>query len=166
MIGIDAVDVERLRSVLQRSRGTEQRLFTPAERTYCRGMPDPVTHLAGTLAVKEAVIKAAGLGPLSVWGRRIEVCRDPSGAPRVEIAGRDEGRFEVSISHDGPIAVAIAFATPSSDPRPTRSRFRARATTPRPNPQLVRYLSPTTDDVWGTAALSDASVSFAGTDFP
>lgn len=141
MIGIDAVDVERLRAVMERSRGTERRLFTPAESTYCRARPDPVVHFAGTLAVKEAVIKAARLGPLSAWARRIEVQRDPTGAPRVHVAGEDRAHFEISISHDGPVAVAVAMAV-GSVLRPAPAE---RATAPagtRPNLQLMRYLSP------------------------
>ena len=116
MIGIDAVDVERLREVMIRDPRTEDRLFTAAERSYCRTKADPVIHFAGTLAVKEAVIKAARLGPLLAWGRRIQVHRDDSGVPRVRIEGRTEHRFDISISHDGPVAVAVAVNHGSGAP--------------------------------------------------
>lgn len=99
-----------------------------------------MVHFAGTLAVKEAVIKAARLGPFSAWARRIEVQRDPSGAPRVQVAGEDRGRFEISISHDGLVAVAVAMAAG----RLLRSAPGGRETAPagmRPNLQLRRYLS-------------------------
>ncbi|HEX2235707.1 MAG TPA: 4'-phosphopantetheinyl transferase superfamily protein, partial [Actinomycetota bacterium] len=62
MIGVDVVDIERLRAVLERRPRMEERLFTPAERAYCSGRVNPVEHLAGTLAAKEAVIKALRLG--------------------------------------------------------------------------------------------------------
>lgn len=140
MIGIDAVDVERFRTVMARSKGTEHRLFTAAERGYCWSRADPVLHFAGTLAVKEAVIKAVRLGSLVAWSRRIEVQRDPSGAPRVQVRGMPEAQLDVSITHDGPVAVAVAVAR-----RPkTRSRERDRepAAGPglKPNDQLARYI--------------------------
>ena len=113
MIGIDAVDIERLRAVLHRSPGLEERLFTSAEVRYCRSRPDPVVHLAGTLAVKEAVIKAACLGPLVAWSRRIEVQRGASGAPRATIRGLVHDPIDISISHDGGIAVAVAVSPQS-----------------------------------------------------
>jgi holo-[acyl-carrier protein] synthase len=108
MIGIDIVDVERLRTALSRSPGLEARLFTDRERTYCRGRGDPAVHLAGTLAAKEAVIKSAGLGSLVGWARRIEIERDSRGAPHALVAERDL-EVLVSISHDGGWAAAVAL---------------------------------------------------------
>lgn len=111
MIGVDIVDVARFSAALERSPRLEQRLFTKRERAYCGSKRKPVVHLAGTLAAKEAVIKALRLGPLVAWGPRIEVLRDQSGAPSVRISERARAeRIEVSISHDGGVAVAIAQA--------------------------------------------------------
>lgn len=62
MIGVDTVDIDRFRLSMSRSPGLEGRLFSAAERSYCRERPDPIRHLAGTLAAKEAVIKAGRLG--------------------------------------------------------------------------------------------------------
>jgi holo-[acyl-carrier protein] synthase len=109
VIGVDVVDIERLRAVLERRPRMEERLFTPAERAYCSGRVNPVEHLAGTLAAKEAVIKALRLGSLAAWGARIEVVRAASGEPRALVGGRT---VAVSISHDGPVAVAVALAPP------------------------------------------------------
>lgn len=134
MIGIDAVHIERLRGLLDRVPAAEARLFTEGERTYCATHADPVLHLAGTLATKEAVIKAAVLGPLVSWCRRIEVVRHDSGAPTVNIDGRPREHLNVSISHDGGIAVAVAMM----ERRPTVLR---RPTDLKPNPHLVRYLT-------------------------
>lgn len=168
MIGIDAVDVERLRDVMARTHGAEERLFTPRERTYCQSRVDPVVHYAGTLAVKEAVIKAASLGPLVAWGRRIEVRRNESGAPQVELLGVPHVRIDVSISHDGPVAVAVAVARnsgplPSDDERADRRATAA----PRPNDQLLRYLGMSQPHSNGSRGhLQNASRSVQGTDFP
>lgn len=135
MIGIDAVHIDRLRDLLARMPAAEQRLFTEVERKYCAAHSDPVLHLAGTLATKEAVIKAAGLGPLVSWCRRIEVQRQTSGAPKVTIDGHPHGGIGVSISHDGGVAVAVAIL----DRREERP---ARPMDLKPNPNLVRYLTP------------------------
>jgi holo-[acyl-carrier protein] synthase len=109
VIGVDVVDVERLRSALQRSPGLEERLFNSAERAYCFSHPDPVVHFAGTLAAKEAVIKALRLGSLAAWARRVEITRDEGGVPSAAVASEAHS-IAVSISHDGPVAVAVALA--------------------------------------------------------
>jgi holo-[acyl-carrier protein] synthase len=114
MLGIDVVSIGRLRAVLERSPGLENRLFSAGERSYCGSKPEPVRHLAGTIAAKEAVIKAARLGRLVAWARRIEISRDASGAPTVAIDGRD-APIVVSISHDGDSAVAAAMMLPPGE---------------------------------------------------
>lgn len=108
MIGIDVVDVERFRATLERSPGLPDRLFTPDERAYCDAGSDPVMHMAGTLAAKEAVIKALSLGNLAAWARRVEITRATSGAPTATVTGRDES-VGISISHDGGYAAAVAI---------------------------------------------------------
>jgi holo-[acyl-carrier protein] synthase len=110
VVGIDVVDIERLRAALARSARVSDRLFTPGERAYCEARSDPIVHFAGTLAAKEAVIKALGLGPLPVWGRRIEIVRDARG-PKVHVTGADAAGVNISISHDAGVAVAIAVRT-------------------------------------------------------
>jgi holo-[acyl-carrier protein] synthase len=107
VIGVDVVDVARLERALERTPALEARLFTPAERAYCRATRNRAQRLAGTLAAKEAVIKALRLGPLAAWVQRIEVRRDRQGVP-MAVVGDTE--VAVSISHDGPVAVAVALA--------------------------------------------------------
>jgi phosphopantetheine--protein transferase-like protein len=69
-----------------------------------------VVHLAGTLAAKEAVIKALNLGSLASRAASIEILRDEGGAPRVLMHG-DPSATGVSITHDGGIAAAVAIVT-------------------------------------------------------
>ena len=106
MLGVDVVDIARLGAALARVPGLEARLFTPTERAYCAARRDPAVHLAGTLAAKEAVMKALGLRSLPAWARRIEIDRS-AGNPRAEVGGR---AVAISIAHDGPVAVAVALA--------------------------------------------------------
>jgi holo-[acyl-carrier protein] synthase len=107
VIGVDVVDVARLEQALARTPRLEARLFTPAERAYCRATHNRTQRLAGTLAAKEAVIKALRLGPLAPWVQRIEVRRGPDGVPTAVVGDTE---IAVSISHDGPVAVAVALA--------------------------------------------------------
>ena len=136
MIGIDAVDIERLRALLERRPDAEERLFTDAERSYCHAHADPALRFAGTLAAKEAVIKAASLGPLVSWCRRIEIDRGPSGAPAVKVVGITDPDMSVSISHDMGLAVAIAVVKEEIARAIPAARFGL-----RPNQRLVRYLA-------------------------
>lgn len=109
MIGLDVVDVKRFEETLRRSAGLQERLFTDAERAYCDAKGDPIRHLAGTLAAKEAVIKAVRLGNLVAWARRIEITRRPDGVPQATVAGRADLSMSISISHDGGWAAATAL---------------------------------------------------------
>lgn len=109
MIGIDVVDVARLAAALERTPSLEARLFTDSERAYCKAKKDPATRFAGTMAAKEAVIKALRLGPLNAWARRIEVTRSHGGEPFARVQGH-AGLIPISISHDGGVAVACALA--------------------------------------------------------
>ena len=112
MIGIDVVEVGRLHSVLQRTPTFASRFFTPRERAYCESRSDPVVRLAGTLAAKEAVMKALRLTPAAAWARRIEIVRTKGGSP---IAQLEDRRVPVSITHEGDIAVAVALSSLSWD---------------------------------------------------
>ena len=107
MIGIDVVDVARFRTMVEGTPAMLRRFFTEDERAYCETFADPIVHLAGTFAAKEAVMKTLGLTPAPAWARRIEVTRTKDGAPTARVEGRD---VAISISHDGGTAVAVALA--------------------------------------------------------
>ncbi|MFV0309509.1 MAG: holo-ACP synthase [Desertimonas sp.] len=118
-IGVDVVDVERFRRSLERTPSMRERLFTQVELDYVAPKADPVPSLAARFAAREAVMKALGLG-LGAFGFHeawVEV--EPSGAPKLVLVGRareravDRGvtRWLLSISHDGPVAVAMVAAS-------------------------------------------------------
>ncbi len=107
-LGVDVVGVERFRGVLQRFPAFGDRFFSEAELAHGAEARDPVLHLAGTFAAKEAVMKALRLRPAVAWARRIEISRGVDGAPLARV-GRSE--VEVSISHDAGIAMAVASTT-------------------------------------------------------
>lgn len=77
-IGIDATDIPRLRDALDRFGDRFlNRVFTAAEIAYCRRRRDPVPHLAGRFAAKEAGMKALGTGHShGVLWKDVEVVRE------------------------------------------------------------------------------------------
>lgn len=112
-IGVDVVDTERFRGVLERTPALRTRLFTPAEQLR-DGEPRPVSSLAARFAAKEALIKAFGSSAGLSW-QQLEVVaddqRNPSltlheGARRVA-ADRGVTNVHLSLSHDGGIATAF-----------------------------------------------------------
>ena len=114
-VGVDVVIVPRLARALERCPELEERLFLPVERDYCRRAASPVESFAGTLAAKEAVIKALKLGRLVSWASRIVVERDERGAPVATVRRATRETVDVSISHDGDVAIAAALYHPRED---------------------------------------------------
>ena len=117
-IGVDVVEIERFRRSLDRTPTMRGRLFTPVELAYVEPKADPVPSLAARFAAREAVMKALGLGLGAFGFHEVWVEVEESGAPRLVVTGRarelavDRGvvRWHLSISHDGPVAVAMVVA--------------------------------------------------------
>ena len=118
-VGTDLVEIARFRLALER-RGERlrQRLFSPEELAYADRHRDPAPRLAARFAVKEAVMKAMGVGLWKFKLRDIEVARAKSGAPSVVLyrraaqmaAERGVGTWHLSISHSDTTAIAVAIA--------------------------------------------------------
>ena len=120
--GIDVVDLERFAHLLSEE-GSDflSRCFTRAEQAKAEVGNTSRGHeiLAGKFAAKEAVAKALGsgfdghIGPL-----HIEITNSATGSPTVvlheaALALADElgvSRWQLSISHAGPIAIASVLA--------------------------------------------------------
>lgn len=91
-----------------------RRVFTEGEISYCTRRRDPVPHLAGRFAVKEAAMKALGTGQSQgvIW-KDIEVVRR-GGPPQLQLHGGAARRAEkmqvrrslVTITHAQTIAMA------------------------------------------------------------
>jgi holo-[acyl-carrier protein] synthase len=116
-IGIDLVNLERLRGVLDRyGPRFVARVLTADERAYCERHRDPTPQVAARFAAKEAVLKALGTGlARGIRWRDIEVRHGERTAPRIhlrgraaeEAAARGVGGIHVSLSHDRGAAVAM-----------------------------------------------------------
>ncbi len=117
-IGIDTVEVERFRRVLEKRPGIVDRLFTPAEQAYGRRQRDPSERLAARFAAKEAVMKALGVGLGAFAFRDVEVVKALSGAPSVSLSGRAAALavergvtdWRLSLTHSALVAEAVAVA--------------------------------------------------------
>lgn len=118
-IGVDIVDVERVKDLLERYRERfVRRVFTEAEASYAGKSVREAERLAGRFAVKEAVLKAFGTGKSQgiLW-RDVETIRGAMGKPEVKLYNKannymkklEGNRIHVSITHDGGKAVAFVI---------------------------------------------------------
>jgi len=60
-VGVDLIEIERVRRALERYPSFRERCFTEEERRYCESRPNPAQHYAARFAGKEAVGKALAL---------------------------------------------------------------------------------------------------------
>ncbi|HEX8115792.1 MAG TPA: holo-ACP synthase, partial [Pyrinomonadaceae bacterium] len=96
-IGIDIIEIRRVREVLARTPRFRERVFTGRERAYCdsRGELAAAQHYAARFAAKEAAFKALRTGwrdGLS-W-HHVEVASDELGAPHLQLSGHARALFE------------------------------------------------------------------------
>jgi holo-[acyl-carrier protein] synthase len=114
-IGMDATDLPRVAQLVQRyGERFLRRVFTEGEIAYCTRRRDPVPHLAGRFAVKEAAMKALGTGhSRGVLWKDIEVVR-AGGPPQLRLHGGAARRADslqvrrslVTITHSETLALA------------------------------------------------------------
>jgi holo-[acyl-carrier protein] synthase len=115
-IGIDIIEVARIREVLLRTPRFRERVFTPAERTYCdsRGAV-AAQHYAARFAAKEAALKALQTGWRGgINWHDVEISSLESGAPVLTFQGEAKKLFEdsgatsalLSMSHTSEHAIA------------------------------------------------------------
>jgi holo-[acyl-carrier protein] synthase len=115
-IGIDIIEVARIREVLARTPRFRERVFTAAEREYCdsRGAV-AAQHYAARFAAKEAALKALQTGWRGgISWQDVEVAARESGAPYLVLHGPVLELFNnsgataahLSISHTSEHAIA------------------------------------------------------------
>ena len=115
-IGIDIIEVARVREVLARTPRFAERVFTAAERAYCDGR-DAVAaqHYAARFAAKEAALKALQTGWRGgISWQDVEIASRDTGAPFLILHGPVQELFEksgataahLSMSHTSEHAIA------------------------------------------------------------
>src|SRR3954470_14487767 len=86
-VGIDLIEIARVRRALERYPSFRERCFTAAERAYCDSRPNPPQHYAARFAGKEAIGKALGFGVARAFAwREVEISGRPK--PGVTLSGR------------------------------------------------------------------------------
>jgi holo-[acyl-carrier protein] synthase len=118
-VGVDLIEIARVRRALERYPGFKDRCFTKDEQAYCDSRPNPAQHYAARFAAKEAVGKALGSGVLFTW-REVEIRGRPK--PGVELSGRTRewasrvgaGRIDLSMTHSRELAGAVCVVMPDA----------------------------------------------------
>src|ERR671931_1942850 len=105
-VGVDLIEIPRIRRALERYPGFRERCFTAAERAYCESRKNPAQSFAGRFAGKEAVGKALGFGVARAFAwRDIEIAGRAK--PSVRLSGRvarwahdvGAGSIDLSMTH-------------------------------------------------------------------
>lgn len=129
-LGVDIVDIERMRRALESHPRMRERLFSDEERAYCESRSRPEIHYAMRFAAKEAVLKALGMGfSGGIRFTDVEVIRDERGRPVPRLSGRAEEiaraagvvemHLSLSYTHLNAVASAVAV-TERMRPQPER----------------------------------------------
>lgn len=119
-IGVDIIEIERVRQAIQNNKNFLSKLFTEREIDYfiSRNMNSEV--IAGNFAAKEAVSKALETGIRGFSFKDIEILRNELGKPEVilhnganlignKLVGNNNSlRVHLSISHNNSSAIAYS----------------------------------------------------------
>lgn len=116
-VGIDIVEIRRIKSAMDSSDRFLEKIFTSVELEYLKSRNLRVEYVAGRFAAKEAVAKALGTGFRGFDFKDIEIDRTTLGKPIVILKGKakliakKEGQYNIhlSISHGEDSAVAYAI---------------------------------------------------------
>lgn len=115
-IGIDNIEVERIKKQIDGSNRFKEKIFTAKEIEYCESKKNYAESFAVRFAAKEAFLKAIGTG----WSnglqfKDIEILNDNKGKPIIYLQGKAKqiildnelGNIHISLSHLKEIATAI-----------------------------------------------------------
>jgi holo-[acyl-carrier protein] synthase len=117
-VGVDLIEIARVRRALERYPSFRERCFTEAERAYCDSRPNPSQHYAARFAGKEAIGKALGFGVARAFAwREIEIAGRPK--PGVTLSGRLKAwserdgaqAIDLSMSHSRQLATAVCVVS-------------------------------------------------------
>ncbi len=106
-IGIDLIEIERIKKACEENPRFIERIFTEKEREYCFKFNEPYEHLAVRFAGKEATFKAIGH---RIGWKDVEIINEISGKPNLFIKNLDkEISAHISLSHNRTIAGAVVI---------------------------------------------------------
>jgi holo-[acyl-carrier protein] synthase len=115
-IGVDLIEISRVRKLIEKDMGFSERIFTKTEIAYCESKFSKAQHYAARFTAKEAFFKALGTGFRDgmSW-RDVEVENDALGKPQLRLTAvalqqfnkRKFKRITLSLSHTKDMAVAL-----------------------------------------------------------
>ncbi|MCD6176388.1 MAG: holo-ACP synthase [Candidatus Cloacimonetes bacterium] len=115
-IGIDNIEVVRIKKQINDSVKFKEKIFTAKEIEYCESKKNYTESFAARFAAKEAFLKAIGTGwSNGIQFKDIEILNDKKGKPVIYLHGKAKqikldkelGNIQVSLSHLKEIATAI-----------------------------------------------------------
>ncbi|MCR3760558.1 holo-ACP synthase [Clostridium felsineum] len=115
-VGVDIIEIERIKRAIDRNNNFIEKLFSDKEKEYITDKKIMAQYIAGRFSAKEAVSKALGTGFRGFGFKDIEIHKDKLGKPIVILNGRAKAiaedigdyQIELSISHDRDKAIAYA----------------------------------------------------------
>lgn len=118
LIGIDIVDIDRLKHIINRTPRLLQRVFTAQELDYCYRKKDPFPSLAARFAAREALRKLDCAFIKGIRFHDTEVIVDSEGKPQLFLYGDALIRAQaanitnlaISLSHSRDQAIAVVIA--------------------------------------------------------
>jgi holo-[acyl-carrier protein] synthase len=129
-LGVDIVEIERMKGALERHPRLGERLFSAEEQRYCMRRSRPEVHFALRFAAKRAVRKAMGDSLSGTSFTDVEVAI-VNGRPVPQLSGRTAERarelgivemhLSLSFTHVSAVASAVAIteeARPRKEARP------------------------------------------------
>ena len=107
-IGVDIIEVRRVRETIERTPRFAERVFTEAERAYCESRGAVAAqHYAARFAAKEAALKALQTGwSGGITWQDIEISAKTSGAPVISFHGRARELYEQSGATSAHLSIA------------------------------------------------------------
>jgi holo-[acyl-carrier protein] synthase len=116
--GIDIIEVQRVAEKVNKDNGFREKVFSPAEITYCERAADSAQHYAARFAAKEAFLKATGGGLMLGYDlKEITIQHDNQGKPELLLSGNFKtlanehgwSKIHVSLSHVQAMACAVVI---------------------------------------------------------
>lgn len=107
-IGVDIIEVRRVRETIERTPRFAERVFTEAERAYCESRGAVAAqHYAARFAAKEAALKALQTGwSGGISWQDVEVAAKESGAPLILFHGRARELYQQSGANAAHLSLA------------------------------------------------------------
>jgi holo-[acyl-carrier protein] synthase len=115
-IGIDIIEVDRIRKQIEKGERFKKRIFTEKEQKYCEPKRNKAQNYAARFAAKEAFFKAIGTGWRGgITFKDVEIVNNERGKPEIFLYGKAKEfvkekklkNIQVSLSHIKNFASAI-----------------------------------------------------------